>query len=235
METVNAVIGMNPDRLSVYSYAHLPTIFKPQRRIAETDLPVAADKLDTLRNTIDQLSDAGYVFIGMDHFAKPDDELAIAQKEGRLHRNFQGYSTQAECDLLAFGISSIGKVDDVYAQNVKTLDEYYDAIDAHQLPTLRGMRLSADDLLRRELIGELMCQFELDTQTFAKAHQIDFDQYFAAELAELEDLQQAGLLEWQGSTITIPTKGRLLVRRVAMAFDAHLRHVKTQAKYSKVV
>ena len=235
METVNAVISMNPDRLSVYSYAHLPTIFKPQRRIAESDLPVAADKLDTLRNTIDQLSAAGYVFIGMDHFAKPDNELAMAQEEGRLHRNFQGYSTQAECDLLAFGISSIGKVDDVYAQNVKTLDEYYAAIDAHQLPTLRGMRLSADDLLRRELIGELMCQFELDTQAFAKAHQINFDQYFAAELAELRDLQDAGLLEWQGSTITVPTKGRLLVRRVAMAFDAHLRHVKTEAKYSKVV
>ena len=235
METVNAVIGMNPDRLSVYSYAHLPTIFKPQRRIAETDLPVAADKLDTLRNTIDQLSAAGYVFIGMDHFAKPDNELAIAQEEGRLHRNFQGYSTQAECDLLAFGISSIGKVDDVYAQNVKTLDEYYDAIDAHQLPTLRGMRLTADDLLRRELIGELMCQFELDTEVFARTHQIDFNQYFAAELAELLDLQEAGLLEWEGSTITVPTKGRLLVRRVAMAFDAHLRHVKTEAKYSKVV
>ena len=147
-ETVEAVLGMAPDRLSVYNYAHLPHIFKPQRRIAEADLPAAADKLDILANTIGRLGQADYVFIGMDHFAKPNDELAIAQKEGKLHRNFQGYSTQAECDLLAFGISSIGKVDDCYSQNVRTLDEYYAQIDAGHLPTLRGMRLDKDDLLR---------------------------------------------------------------------------------------
>jgi oxygen-independent coproporphyrinogen-3 oxidase len=153
-ETVDAVIQMNPDRLSVYSYAHLPTVFMPQRRILESDLPVAADKLNILSNTIDQLIAAGYVFIGMDHFAKPDNELAIAQKEGRLHRNFQGYSTQAECDLLAFGISSIGKVENTYPQNVKTLDEYYSLLDQKQLPTLRGIELTDDDEIRRELIGE---------------------------------------------------------------------------------
>lgn len=235
METVKAVIDMDPDRLSVYSYAHLPTIFKPQRRIHEHELPVAADKLDILRNTIDQLSEAGYVFIGMDHFAKPDNELSVAQREGRLHRNFQGYSTQAECDLLAFGISSIGKVDDVYAQNVKTLDEYYAAIDQQHLPTLRGLRLTSDDILRRELIGELMCQFQLDTNAFGVAHGIDFQAYFKDELSELEELSLAGLMEWRDGTIVVPTKGRLLVRRVAMAFDAHLRHTKTEARYSKVV
>ena len=190
-ETVDAVIAMDPDRLSVYSYAHLPTIFKPQRRIAEEDLPVAQDKLSILANTIDQLNQAGFVFIGMDHFSKPDNELAIAQKEGRLHRNFQGYSTQAECDLLAFGISSIGKVDNTYPQNLKTLDEYYHAIDHHQLPTMRGLELDQDDILRRELIGELMCQFELDTDEFAKNHQIDFDAYFAKELPELKELEEA--------------------------------------------
>jgi oxygen-independent coproporphyrinogen-3 oxidase len=235
MKTVEEVIAMNPDRLSVYSYAHLPTIFKPQRRIAEVDLPPAADKLSILSNTIDQLIQAGFVFIGMDHFSKPDNELAVAQREGRLHRNFQGYSTQAECDLLAFGISSIGKVDDTYPQNIKTLDEYYAAIDANQLPTLRGLRLDADDILRRELIGELMCQFELDTEGFAQRHQIDFDTYFSRELPELADLELAGLLEWQGKRIVIPIKGRLLVRRVAMTFDRHLRDAQTQARYSKVV
>ncbi len=234
-QTVDAVIEMNPDRLSVYSYAHLPSIFKPQRRISEADLPVAKDKLDILANTIDQLNQAGYVFIGMDHFAKPNDELAIAQQQGRLHRNFQGYSTQAECDLLAFGISSIGKVANTYPQNVKTLDEYYHALDQHQLPTLRGLQLDPDDILRRELIGELMCQFKLNTDEFAANHGIHFQEYFAKEMNELQELEEAGLLEWDGNIIHIPTKGRLLVRRVAMAFDRHLREASTQAKYSKVV
>jgi oxygen-independent coproporphyrinogen-3 oxidase len=234
-ETVDAVIQMNPDRLSVYSYAHLPTVFMPQRRILESDLPVAADKLNILSNTIDQLSEAGYVFIGMDHFAKPDNELAIAQKEGRLHRNFQGYSTQAECDLLAFGISSIGKVENTYPQNVKTLDEYYNLLDQKQLPTLRGIELNTDDEIRRELIGELMCQFALDTNVFAQKHHLHFFEYFKPEIEELKELEAAGLMAWDGEKIIIPEKGRLLVRRVAMVFDAHLRQSKSLAKYSKVV
>lgn len=234
-QTVDAVIDMGPDRLSVYSYAHLPTVFMPQRRIAEADLPVAADKLSILANTIRQLDEAGYQFIGMDHFAKPGNELAMAQKEGRLHRNFQGYSTQAECDLLAFGISSIGKVDDVYAQNVRTLDEYYQALDRGQLPTLRGIQLSKDDIIRRELIGELMCQFKLDTKAFAEKHGIDFSAYFRNDLDELADLEKADLLTWDGDLLVVPTRGRLLVRRVAMAFDARLKSMKTEARYSKVV
>ena len=234
-ETVDAVLKMNPDRLSVYNYAHLPHIFKPQRRIAETDLPPAADKLDILSNTITRLGEAGYVFIGMDHFAKPDDELAIAQQEGKLHRNFQGYSTQAECDLLAFGISSIGKVDDCYSQNVRTLDEYYAALDAGHLPVLRGLQLDQDDLLRRELIGELMCQFALNTKVFASDHQIDFQDYFKTELEELKDLEQAGLLEWRNGDIVVPIKGRLLARRVAMTFDRHLRESQARGTYSKVL
>jgi oxygen-independent coproporphyrinogen-3 oxidase len=234
-ETVDLVLEMSPDRLSVYNYAHLPHIFKPQRRISEAELPPAADKLNILSNTIERLGEAGYVFIGMDHFAKPDDELAIAQKEGKLHRNFQGYSTQAECDLLAFGISSIGKVDDCYSQNVRTLDEYYAAIDAGHLPTLRGMRLDKDDLLRRELIGELMCQFALDTDQFAKDHGIEFPKYFKVELEELKGLEEAGLLEWQGSRMVVPIKGRLLARRVAMTFDRHLRESQARGTYSKVL
>ena len=234
-ETVDAVLKMNPDRLSVYNYAHLPHIFKPQRRIAETDLPPAADKLDILSNTITRLGEAGYVFIGMDHFAKPDDELAIAQQEGKLHRNFQGYSTQAECDLLAFGISSIGKVDDCYSQNVRTLDEYYAALDTGHLPVLRGLQLDQDDLLRRELIGELMCQFALNTKVFASDHQIDFQDYFKTELEELKDLERAGLLEWRNGDIVVPIKGRLLARRVAMTFDRHLRESQARGTYSKVL
>ena len=234
-ETVDAVLMMNPDRLSVYNYAHLPHIFKPQRRIAEADLPPAADKLDILSNTITRLGEAGYVFIGMDHFAKPNDELAIAQQEGKLHRNFQGYSTQAECDLLAFGISSIGKVDDCYSQNVRTLDEYYAALDAGHLPVLRGLQLDQDDLLRRELIGELMCQFALNTKVFASEHQIDFQDYFKTELEELKDLEQAGLLEWRNGDIVVPIKGRLLARRVAMTFDRHLRESQARGTYSKVL
>ena len=234
-ETVDAVLKMNPDRLSVYNYAHLPHIFKPQRRIAEADLPPAADKLDILSNTITRLGEAGYVFIGMDHFAKPNDELAIAQQEGKLHRNFQGYSTQAECDLLAFGISSIGKVDDCYSQNVRTLDEYYAALDTGHLPVLRGLQLDQDDLLRRELIGELMCQFALNTKVFASDHQIDFQDYFKTELEELKDLEQAGLLEWRNGDIVVPIKGRLLARRVAMTFDRHLRESQARGTYSKVL
>lgn len=234
-ETVDVVLAMSPDRLSVYNYAHLPHIFKPQRRISEADLPPAAEKLNILSNTIERLMEAGYVFIGMDHFAKPDDELAIAQREGRLHRNFQGYSTQAECDLLAFGISSIGKVDDCYSQNVRTLDEYYESLDHGRLPVLRGMQLDQDDLLRRELIGELMCQFSLNTQTFAKDHQLDFSNYFKAEIEELKDLEEAGLLEWQGANMQVPIKGRLLARRVAITFDRHLRESQAKGTYSKVL
>ena len=234
-ETVDAVLAMNPDRLAVYNYAHLPHVFKPQRRISEADLPHAADKLSILSNTIERLAEREYVFIGMDHFAKPNDELAIAQKEGRLHRNFQGYSTQAECDLLAFGISAIGKIDDCYSQNVRTLDEYYESLDHDHLPVLRGMQLDKDDLLRRELIGELMCQFALNTKTFAKAHQINFSHYFKIEIEELKGLEQAGLLEWQGTNMQVPIKGRLLARRVAMTFDRHLRESQAIGSYSKVL
>ena len=234
-ETVATVLAMRPDRLAVYNYAHLPHIFKPQRRISETDLPLVADKLNILSNTIDDLAELGYVFIGMDHFAKPDDELAIAQQEGKLHRNFQGYSTQADCDLLAFGISSIGKVDDCYTQNVRTLDEYYESLDQDHLPVLRGMQLDQDDLLRRELIGELMCQFTLNTKAFADTHNIDFLNYFKIEMKELKDLEEAGLVEWQGVNLTVPIKGRLLARRVAMTFDRHLRKSQAIGTYSKVL
>ena len=234
-QTIDRVIEMAPERVSVYNYAHLPHIFKPQRRISAADLPSSADKLDMLSNTISQLADADYVFIGMDHFAKPDDALAIAQKERRLHRNFQGYSTQAECDLLAFGVSSIGKVSDCYSQNMKTIDEYYGAIDHGHLPVLRGLKLNQDDLIRRELIGELMCQFSLDAKSFSGSHDINLPEYFAKEYQELKALEDAGLVVLNDYDINVPIKGRLLARRVAMVFDRHLRESKALGIYSKVL
>ncbi|MBZ0143162.1 MAG: oxygen-independent coproporphyrinogen III oxidase, partial [Rhodocyclaceae bacterium] len=183
--TLEEVIRLSPDRLSIYNYAHLPSLFKPQRRIHESELPSADAKLQILQLAIRRLTEAGYVYIGMDHFAKPDDELAVAQRQGRLHRNFQGYSTQAECDLLAFGVSAIGKIGPVYAQNVKTLDEYYDILDRGELPVLRGIELTADDLLRRAIIQSLMCNFELSMAAIEIAHLIDFREYFASELEDL--------------------------------------------------
>lgn len=233
--TLEQVLELSPDRISLYSYAHLPGLFKPQRRINQTDLPSADSKLQILQLAIRRLTDAGYVYIGMDHFAKPDDELTVAQRQGRLHRNFQGYSTQAECDLLAFGVSAIGKIGPVYAQNVKTLDEYYDALDRDELPVLRGVELTADDLLRRAIIQALMCHFELSIESIEIAHLINFREYFADELADLKDMETAGLVKVEGDWISVQPGGRLLVRGIAMVFDRYLRADRERARYSRVI
>ncbi len=233
--TLERVLAMDPDRLSIYNYAHLPSLFKPQRRIAEPDLPSADTKLQILALAIRKLTEAGYVFIGMDHFAKPDDELAVAQRQGRLHRNFQGYSTYADCDMLSFGISSISKVGPTYSQNVKTLDEYYDRLDARMLPVFRGIELNADDILRRSIIQALMCHFELSLESIESAHLIDFHQYFAAELDDLKEMERAGLLKVEREWITVLPPGRLLVRIIAMVFDRYLRADRQRTRYSKVI
>jgi len=233
--TLERVLAMDPERLSIYNYAHLPGLFKPQRRIAESDLPSSDTKLQILALAIKKLTEAGYVFIGMDHFAKPDDELAVAQRQGRLHRNFQGYSTYADCDMLSFGISSIGKVGPTYSQNVKTLDEYYDRLDAQMLPVFRGIELNADDILRRSIIGALMCHFELSIESIESAHLIDFRQYFAAELDDLKEMERAGLLKVEREWITVLPPGRLLVRIIAMVFDRYLRADRQRTRYSKVI
>ena len=233
--TLERVLAMDPDRLSIYNYAHLPSLFKPQRRIAEPDLPSAGAKLQILALAIRKLTEAGYVFIGMDHFAKPDDELAVAQRQGRLHRNFQGYSTYADCDMLSFGISSISKVGPTYSQNVKTLDEYYDRLDARMLPVFRGIELNADDILRRSIIQALMCHFELSLESIESAHLIDFHQYFAAELDDLKEMERAGLLKVEREWITVLPPGRLLVRIIAMVFDRYLRADRQRTRYSKVI
>jgi oxygen-independent coproporphyrinogen-3 oxidase len=233
--TLEEVLSLSPDRISLYSYAHLPGLFKPQRRIHEIDLPNADTKLQILQLAIRRLTEAGYVYIGMDHFAKPDDELSVAQRQGRLHRNFQGYSTQAECDLLAFGVSSIGKIGPVYSQNVKTLDEYYDALDRDELPVLRGVELTADDLLRRSIIQALMCHFELSLESIEIAHLINFKEYFADELADLREMEEAGLVEVGDEWITVLPAGRMLVRGIAMVFDRYIRADRERARYSKVI
>jgi len=233
--TLEQVLEISPDRISLYSYAHLPGLFKPQRRIFMSDMPTPDTKLQLLQLGIRRLTEAGYVYIGMDHFAKPNDELTIAQRQGRLHRNFQGYSTQAECDLLAFGVSAIGKIGPVYAQNVKTLDEYYDALDRDELPVLRGIELTADDLLRRAIIQALMCHFELSMQSIEIAHLINFREYFAEELADLKEMEKAGLVKIDGDWISVQPGGRLLVRGIAMVFDRYLRADRERARYSRVI
>jgi oxygen-independent coproporphyrinogen-3 oxidase len=233
--TLERVLAMDPDRLSIYNYAHLPGLFKPQRRIADADLPSADTKLQILALAIKKLTEAGYVFIGMDHFAKPDDELAVAQRQGRLHRNFQGYSTYADSDMLSFGISSISKVGPTYSQNVKTLDEYYDRLDAHILPAYRGIELNADDILRRSIIQALMCHFELSIESIESAHLIDFKKYFAAELADMKEMEQAGLLKVSNDWISVLPPGRMLVRAISMVFDRYLRADRQRTRYSKVI
>ena len=232
--TLERVIETDPDRLSVFNYAHLPTMFKPQRRINEEDLPSASEKLAILHMAIEKLTDAGYVFIGMDHFAKPNDEMAVAQREGHLYRNFQGYSTHADCDLVAFGTTSIGKVGDSYSQNVKTMDEYYAAIDAGEIPVFRGVALDADDLLRREVITQLICHFELSFDRIEAHFNISFPDYFASELADLAAMEKDGLITLNNQIIRVLPAGRLLIRNVCMVFDRYLRE-QSQQRFSKVI
>ena len=233
--TLDKVIAAAPDRIALYSYAHVPHLFRPQRRIDAAALPSAEEKLAILDLSIARLGAAGYVYIGMDHFAKPQDELAIAQRKGKLHRNFQGYSTHGDCDLLAFGISAIGSIGNCYAQNVKTLDEYYARLDAQVLPVLRGATLDDDDLLRRDVIQRLMCDFALDCDAIEAAYRVEFGEYFGPELEALRPLASDGLVELFPARIQVTRRGRLLVRTVAMVFDRHLREQRERARYSRVI
>jgi oxygen-independent coproporphyrinogen-3 oxidase len=233
--TLERIIDASPDRIALYNYAHLPSVFKPQRRISEAQLPTPEAKLQLLSLAIRRLTDAGYVYIGMDHFAKPDDELTVALRQGRLHRNFQGYSTHSDCDLLGFGISAIGQVGPTYSQNVKTLEEYYDRLDHGQLPVVRGIELTADDLLRRTLIQCLMCQFEVPIEAIEVAHLIEFRKYFAQELRDLAPLREAGLLTLDEHYLTVTPVGRFFIRNICMVFDRYLREGQERRRYSKAV
>jgi oxygen-independent coproporphyrinogen-3 oxidase len=233
--TLDRVLDISPDRIALYSYAHLPSVFKPQRRIVEAELPSAQRKLDILTLAIGRLTRAGYVYIGMDHFAKPDDELAVAQSQGRLQRNFQGYSTYPESDMLGFGVSAIGRVGPSYYQNAKELQAYYDALDAGRLPVWRGIELTADDLMRRAVIQSLICNFRLSLESIELSWLIDFRRYFAPEMQDLGRLADDGLVELQPDWIVVTPKGRLLVRAVCMVFDRYLRAQRQRASYSKVI
>jgi len=233
--TLARVVSAQPDRIAVYNYAHLPARFKPQRRIKESELPSADTKLKLLALAARRLTDAGYVYIGMDHFAKPGDALAVAQAQGRLHRNFQGYSTQPDCDLIGLGVSAIGSIGPTYSQNQRTLEDYYASLDRGELPIMRGIELTADDLVRRAVIQALMCHFMLSKDAIEIAHLIDFDRYFALELEELRELERSGLLELDERWISVTPRGRMLIRSVCMVFDKYLRRERDVQRYSRVI
>jgi oxygen-independent coproporphyrinogen-3 oxidase len=232
--TLDEVLRLAPQRVALYSYAHLPKLFKPQRRIVEADLPSAEQKLQLMTLAIGRLTRAGYLYIGMDHFARADDDLAAAQRHGQLARSFQGYSTHAG-DLIGLGVSAIGQVGPTYYQNQKDLDAYYAALDAGRMPVLRGLELTADDLARRAVIHALMCQFRVSIEAIELSHLVDFGRAFAAELRILKKLEQEGLVEVQPDWITVTPRGRLLVRSICMVFDRYLREAREQASYSRVI
>jgi oxygen-independent coproporphyrinogen-3 oxidase len=233
--TLETIIEAGPDRISIFNYAHLPELFKPQRRINPEELPSPAEKLDILAMSIEELTSAGYVFIGMDHFAKPTDELAVAQRNRTLYRNFQGYSTHADCDLVGLGITAIGMVGESYSQNVKTLDEYYAALDAGHLPVFRGVELTPDDRLRRRVIRELICHYRLDYDEIEADFPIRFGEYFAQELADLAEMQADGLLTVDDEGVRVTPSGKLLIRNVCMVFDRYLRERSVVQRFSKVI
>ena len=233
--TLAQVAAIRPDRIALYAYAHLPQRFKPQRRIADHDIPAASEKLAMFKLALTQLQAAGYDYIGMDHFALPHDALAVAKRQGRLHRNFQGYSTQPDCDLIALGLSAIGKVGTHYYQNAKSLEEYEDALEQGELPIVRGMALSREDVMRRCLIMAIMCQGEIDFESVNLAWLLDFQQHFAPELAQLESLAADGLLELRPDGFTLTPTGWLMVRAVAMVFDKYLQADLQRARYSQII
>ncbi len=233
--TLDQILEVDPDRLSVFNYAHLPERFKPQRRINEAELPSPQEKLDILQMTIEKLTGAGYVYVGMDHFAKPDDELVIAQRNGTLYRNFQGYSTHADCDLVALGATSIGMVGPTYAQNKRTLDEYYDRIDQGKLAVFRGVELNRDDLIRRDVITRLICHFTLNFAAVNARWEIDFQNYFASELKNLSGMAEDGLVDLTERGIDVLPRGRLLIRNICMLFDAYLNSKESKGSFSKVI
>jgi len=233
--TLDIVIGMKPDRLAVYNYAHLPQRFKGQRMINAEDIPAPETKLDLLRHTIEKLCDAGYIYIGMDHFALPEDELVRARRDGTLQRNFQGYSTHRQCDLIALGVSGIGGIGNMFAQNSVTTMEYEELIERGELPIKKGLIVDDDDLLRAAVIQDLMCYDSLGFDDFGRKHGIDFREYFAAEIAKLDVLANDELIELGDAGINITPKGRLLLRNIAMTFDRYIDLEENDNRFSKAI
>lgn len=233
--TLDKTIDISPDRIAVFNYAHVPWVKKHMALIHPEDLPAPEVKLQILKLTIEKLTKAGYVFIGMDHFAKPDDELAVALREKKLYRNFQGYSTHAGTDLYAMGITGISQLQNVYAQNYKTEKEYFDSINNEALPIARGYRLTDDDILRREVITNLMCNFELDFRQIEEKYKINFKEYFAWGLSNLPEMEKDELVSIKNNKIEVTPMGKLLIRNIAMNFDGYIEHKEDTAKYSRTV
>jgi oxygen-independent coproporphyrinogen III oxidase len=233
--TLSQVGQLRPDRIALYAYAHLPERFKPQRRIHAADLPQAGAKVGMLSAALASFEAEGYVYVGMDHFALPDDPLAVAKRQGRLHRNFQGYSTQPDCDLIALGVSAIGRVGATYSQNAKSLAEYYDLLDQGQLPITRGLVLSRDDLARRAVIMALMCQGQVQFESIGLAWMLDFRSYFAAELEQLRGLAAQGLVTLDDQGVQVTPDGWYFVRAVAMVFDRYLQADRHRTKFSRIL
>jgi oxygen-independent coproporphyrinogen-3 oxidase len=231
--TLQQVLEYQPERFSIFNYAHMPSRFKTQRQINEADLPTPAIKLDILQRVGSILTEAGYVFIGMDHFAKPNDELAVAQREGKLYRNFQGYSTHSDCDLVGLGVTAIGRVGDVFIQNSKELEDYQARVQADRLPVFRGVQLDADDRLRGAVITQLICHFELLFASIEQRYSIVFKNYFSDEMQQLMVMEQDGLLTVTQDGIFVKAAGRLLIRNICMVFDKYL--AQKQQQFSRVI
>lgn len=234
-KTIEKVIELKPERIALFNYAHIPSLFMPQTRINEEDMPSASEKLDILQMSVNKLSDAGYIFIGMDHFAAPNDELAKAYLNGTMQRNFQGYSTFSDTNMLSFGVSAIGFIGDSYYQNNKNLESYYVSIDNNELPVVRGLLLDFDDIIRREIIQMIMCDFKLDFAIVANKFNLDFAAYFAAELVDLEKIANLGLINLLADQFIVTDAGRFLIRNVAVIFDKYYRQKKEKNSYSKVI
>jgi len=234
-KTLDIVIGMQPDRLAVYNYAHLPQRFKGQRMINADDIPAPETKLDLLHHTIDKLCDAGFIYIGMDHFALPDDELVVARKNGTLQRNFQGYSTHRQCDMIALGVSGIGSIGNMFAQNSISTIEYEEIIESGELPIIKGLLIDDDDLIRAAVIQDLMCYDSLSFDDFGAKHNIDFRKYFASEIEKLDVLEKDDLIVLNDAGIEITPRGRLLLRNIAMTFDRYIDLEENDNRFSKAI
>ncbi len=233
--TLAQVNALRPERIALYAYAHLPERFKPQRRILSAELPPAGAKVSMLSRSLEAFIGAGYVYVGMDHFALPNDALAVAKRQGRLHRNFQGYSTQPDCDLIALGVSAIGRVGATYSQNAKTIEEYYDHLNQGRLPVVRGLALSRDDLVRRAVIMALMCQGALTFESIELGYLLDFQSYFAPEMEALQELAAQGLVTLDKTGIQVTANGWFFVRAVAMVFDRYLQTDRNRARFSRII
>ena len=233
--TLAQVKALLPDRVALYAYAHFPDSFNPQRRIVVAELPPAPARTMMLSCARAVFEEAGYVYVGMDQFALPDDALAVAKRQGRLHRNFQGYSTQPDGDLVGLGVSAIGRVGPIYVQNAKTLDDYYDHLNQGRLPVVRGLALSRDDILRRTVIMALMCQGQLQFEAVELAYLIDFRAYFVSELEALRELARQGLVIVTDSDIEVTPSGCFFVRAVAMVFDRYLQADRKREQFSKII